>query len=71
MDDRLPWPRRQALAALIFVGAAWLLGALLLVALPGPAVGATVLAIALWLTFGLVYSALRAPAGREGEGGAA
>lgn len=57
MEDRLPWPRRTAVAALGFLGLVWLLS-LALLGLGSP-IGGLLAAIATWLTAGLLHSAGR------------
>ena len=66
MEDRLPWPRGTAAAALGFVIAAWCVGFALLWF--DNTLGWLALAIAAWLTAGLIYSVLRGPASAVSEG---
>lgn len=59
MDDRLPWPRRTAVAALGFLGLVWLISFALLGL--GSPIGGLLAFIASWLTAGLLHSAGRNP----------
>lgn len=61
MEDRLPlpWPPRTAVAVLILVGLVWLVG--LGLALASALLGGLVIALALWLTVGLICTAWRSP----------
>ncbi len=62
MDDRMPWPMRTALLALLFVLAVWVIGFALLWA--GSPIGGLAAGIAAWLTVGLIATAWRAPGER-------
>lgn len=55
----LPWPPRTAVAVLILVGLVWLVGFGLAVA--GSLIGGLVIALAAWLTLGLICTAWRSP----------
>ncbi len=59
MEERMPWSARTATAALLFVGLTWLIGFGLAAA--GSPLGGLMIALATWLTAGLIYTAWRAP----------